>query len=159
MNVAPSRGHILPTGRALPDGSPELCELELPLRIYHALRRAGYKYIKQVQHLSYGELLLIDRIGEFSVGEIFYALRRWQQESGNAGSSAGDCTVMPEPVAVDPKSLQSLVNAFYACYTDQERIAALLLQAAHLIDYEGAYRLRSLAMALLEAEDIQTASS
>jgi hypothetical protein len=115
-----------------------LGELELSTMTINALRRSGFFYLDEVELLSAEQLCSIHRIGAFSAAEILQATT---------------FEVFPALEPPAPEALQdqarSLIQAFYICTEDQERMAALLLRAADLAS-GGPAHLRNLAMALLE---------
>lgn len=130
-----------------------LGELELSTMAINALRRAGFAFLDELELLTTPQLLSIHRIGEQSAAEINHAIRRHQRRVARerqATSSETFAPLEPLPAEAVKDQARSLVEAFYACTEDQERMAALLLRAADLSWSRGPAHLRSLAMALLE---------
>jgi|GEM_PF-4784502 hypothetical protein len=129
-----------------------LGELELSTMTINALRRSGFFYLDEVELLSAEQLCSIHRIGAFSAAEILQAVRRHQRRVARE-RLATTFEVFPALEPPAPEALQdqarSLIQAFYICTEDQERMAALLLRAADLAS-GGPAHLRNLAMALLE---------
>lgn len=129
-----------------------LGELELSTMTINALRRSGFFYLDEIELLSAEQLCSIHRIGRSSAVEILCAvrrhLRRVARERLATTNEAFPALEPPAPEALQDQA-RSLIQAFYTCTEDQERMAALLLRAADLAA-GGPAHLRNLAMALLD---------
>lgn len=130
-----------------------LAELEIGLMAYNALRRAGFSYLDEIEMLGATQLMRFRQIGEHTAAEITEAVRRHRRRMAREQQAAAGETFTPlEPLPVEglQEQAQGLIQAFYACTEDQERMAALLIRAADVAQAQGPGQLRSLAMALLE---------
>lgn len=129
-----------------------LSDLNLPNRTHNALRRAGYDYIDEIEHLPPAQLGLLKHIGETSIRCIRKALKSWRRAREADEATSREL----EPNSFDPETIQSLEAAFYSGTSDQQRMAALLSRAADLIGPAGANDLREMAVGLLDANAIAT---
>jgi DNA-directed RNA polymerase alpha subunit len=59
-DMVASKRHPL---RLLAGTRMHLADLELPTAVYNPLRRAGYQYVDEIEHLSDAELLTVKQIG------------------------------------------------------------------------------------------------
>lgn len=149
----------LQTGRLPQAGKVQLQELNLPTMAYNALRRAGYAYVEELEGLTANELLLINHVGATSVKQIQEAVAAWRRRRRPGAEPMRHPAILSEepPAPVSGEGIQSLEEAFYAWTTDRERIAAVLLRAADLIEGGGPDQLRSMAMAIVDNQASATA--
>lgn len=129
-----------------------LSDLNLANRTHNALRRAGFAYIDEIEHLPPAQLRLVNHIGETSIRCIREALKSWRRRRARAAHKATSPEL--ERNSFDPETIQSLEAAFHSGTSDQQRMAALLSRAADLIGPAGANDLREMAIGLLDINAI-----
>jgi len=143
---------FLQVGRAPDAQRAPLSDLKLRTGVYNALRRAGFCYVDEVDGLPPQELMLVNHVGAASVCYIHEALANWRRNQRAKAATPAAEGPAADPTPIDPKQLQSLLEAFGAWSSDRERVAAVLIRAADLIGADGPKQLQALAMALLADE-------
>jgi hypothetical protein len=139
--------------------STPLEELELTMRSYNGLRRAGFDYVEDVQEMGLDDLLLIKGIGVGSAHEILEAIQLFKAARSILGT--GKSTDTDQPVAAARRFnlgglpsgglAELLERSFYSMKEDRHRMAALLLQVSDLVSvHAGSDQVRKMALELMD---------